>query len=130
MFYIIILTWWLQSHFLRLLSILMFVIKVPKTLTFETNLISFSIETGVYPKPIAIEWPSHQYATSPKVTISLAFLSSLMPRLVVSKYISSPQVFIWALNELNFANLSAVWELLRLSLISKLSNLRSIDNDK
>ena len=36
----------------------------------------------------------------------------------------------WALNELNLANLSAVWELLRLSLISKLSNLRSIDKYK
>jgi hypothetical protein len=53
-----------------------------------------------------------------------------MPRFAVSKYISSPQVFIWALNELNLANLRAVLELSKLSLISKSSNLRSIYNDK
>jgi hypothetical protein len=41
--------------FFRLLSIFMDVLKVPKTLTFETSLISLSIETGVFPKPIAIE---------------------------------------------------------------------------
>ena len=46
--------------FLRLLSIFVDVLKVPKTLTFETSLISLSIETGVFPKPIAIELPSHQ----------------------------------------------------------------------
>ena len=80
----------LLLSFLRLLSTFADVLKVAKTLTFETSLISLSIETGVFPKPIAIELPSHQYATSPKVTISLAFLSGLMPRLVVSKYISSP----------------------------------------
>ena len=27
----------------------------PKTLTFETSLISLSMKTGVFPKPIAIE---------------------------------------------------------------------------
>ena len=45
--------------FLRLLSIFDEVLKVAKTLTFETSLISLSIETGVFPKPIAIELPSH-----------------------------------------------------------------------
>jgi hypothetical protein len=67
---------------------------------------------------------------SSKATISLTFLSGFMPRFAVSKYISSPQVFIWALNELNLANLRAVLELSKLSLISKSSNLRSIYNDK
>jgi hypothetical protein len=41
--------------FFRLLSIFVDVIKVAKTLTFETSLISLSTETGVFPKPIAIE---------------------------------------------------------------------------
>jgi len=41
--------------FLRLLSIFEDALKVAKILTFETSLISFSIETGVFPKPIAIE---------------------------------------------------------------------------
>ena len=50
----------LLLSFLRLLSIFEDVVKVAKTLTFETSLISFSIETGVFPKPIAIELPSHQ----------------------------------------------------------------------
>jgi hypothetical protein len=45
----------LLLSFLRLLSIFVDVLKVPKTLTFETNLISLSMETGVFPKPIAIE---------------------------------------------------------------------------
>jgi hypothetical protein len=45
----------LLLSFLRLLSIFDDVLKVPKTLTFEISLISFSIETGVFPKPIAIE---------------------------------------------------------------------------
>ena len=53
--YFIILTRWLLVNFLRLLSIFEDVLKVAKTLTFETNLISFPIETGVFPKPIAIE---------------------------------------------------------------------------
>jgi hypothetical protein len=50
----------LLLSFLRLLSIFVDVLKVAKTLTFETSLISLSIETGVFPKPIAIELPSHQ----------------------------------------------------------------------
>jgi len=50
----------LLLSFLRLLSIFDDVVKVEKTLTFETSLISLSIETGVLPKPIAIELPSHQ----------------------------------------------------------------------
>ena len=50
----------LLLSFLRLFNILDEILKVAKTLTFETSLISFSIETGVFPKPIAIEWPSHQ----------------------------------------------------------------------
>jgi hypothetical protein len=41
--------------FFRLLSIFVDVLKVAKTLTFETSLISLSTETGVFPKPIAIE---------------------------------------------------------------------------
>jgi hypothetical protein len=41
--------------FFRLLSIFMDVLKVAKTLTFETSLISLSIETGVFPEQIAIE---------------------------------------------------------------------------
>jgi hypothetical protein len=45
----------LLLSFLRLLRIFVDVIKVAKTLTFETSLISLSIETGVFPKPIAIE---------------------------------------------------------------------------
>ena len=40
---------------LRLLSIFVDVVKVAKTLTFDTSLISLSMETGVFPKPIAIE---------------------------------------------------------------------------
>ena len=71
------------------------VLKVTKTLTFETSLISLSIETGVFPKPIAIELPSHQQATSPKDTISLAFLCGLIARLVVSKYyLFAPSVYL------------------------------------
>ena len=58
--YIMILNLPLFISFLRLLSIFKEALKVPKILTFETSLISFSIETGVFPKPIAIEWPSHQ----------------------------------------------------------------------
>ena len=54
-FYIIILSLSLLIRFFRLLSILDDVLKVAKTLTFETSLISLSIETGVFPKPIAIE---------------------------------------------------------------------------
>ena len=54
-YYFIVLTLSLLFNFLRLFSIFEEVLKVPKTLTFETNLISFSIETGVFPKPIAIE---------------------------------------------------------------------------
>ena len=50
----------LLVSFLRLLNIFDEVLKVAKTLTFETSLISLSIETGVFQKPIAIEWPSHQ----------------------------------------------------------------------
>ena len=50
----------LLVSFLRLLSTFADVLKVAKTLTFETSLISFSMETGVFPKPIAIELPSHQ----------------------------------------------------------------------
>ena len=53
--YIIMLNLSLLLSFLRSLSIFADVIKVAKTLTFETSLISFSIETGVFPKPIAIE---------------------------------------------------------------------------
>jgi hypothetical protein len=45
----------LLLSFLRLLRIFVDVLKVAKTLTFETSLISLSIETGVFPKPIAIE---------------------------------------------------------------------------
>jgi hypothetical protein len=45
----------LLSSFLRLLSNFVDVLKVAKTLTFETSLISLSMETGVFPKPIAIE---------------------------------------------------------------------------
>ena len=58
--YIMILNLSLLLSFLRLLSIFVDVLKVPKTLTFETSLISLSMETGVLPKPIAIELPSHQ----------------------------------------------------------------------
>ena len=58
--YIIILNLSLFLSFLRLLSIFVDVLKVAKILTFETSLISFSMETGVFPKPIAIELPSHQ----------------------------------------------------------------------
>ena len=58
--YIMILNLLVLLSFLRLFSILADVLKVAKTLTFETSLISFSIETGVFPKPIAIELPSHQ----------------------------------------------------------------------
>jgi hypothetical protein len=50
----------LLLNFMILLSIFADVIKVAKTLTFETSLISFSIETGVFPKPIAIECTSYQ----------------------------------------------------------------------
>ena len=53
--YIMILNLSLLLSFLRLLSIFVDVLKVAKTLTFETSLISFSIETGVFQKPIAIE---------------------------------------------------------------------------
>lgn len=60
MYYIIILNLSLLISFLRLFSILADVTKVAKTLTFETSLISFSKETGVFTKPIAIELPSHQ----------------------------------------------------------------------
>jgi hypothetical protein len=45
----------LLLSFLRLLRIFVDVLKAPKTLTFETSLISLSIETGVFPKPITIE---------------------------------------------------------------------------
>ena len=41
--------------FLRLLSTFEDALKVAKTFTFETSLISLSMETGVFPKPIAIE---------------------------------------------------------------------------
>ena len=41
--------------FLRLLGIFVDVLKVGKTLTFETILISLSKETAVFPKLIAIE---------------------------------------------------------------------------
>jgi hypothetical protein len=50
----------LLSCFLRLLSAFADVLKVAKTMTIETSLISLSMETGVFPKPIAIELPSHQ----------------------------------------------------------------------
>jgi hypothetical protein len=50
----------LLLSFLRLFKIFDDVLKVAKTLIFETSLISLSMETGVFPKPIAIEWPSHQ----------------------------------------------------------------------
>ena len=53
--YIMILNLSLLLSFLRLLRIFVDVLKVAKTLTFETSLISLSIETGVFPKPIAIE---------------------------------------------------------------------------
>ena len=53
--YIIILNLSLLLSFLRLLSIFVDVLKVAKKLTLETSLISLSIETGVFPKPIAIE---------------------------------------------------------------------------
>ena len=53
--YIMILNLSLLLSFLRLLSIFVDALKVAKTLTFETSLISFSIETGVFQKPIAIE---------------------------------------------------------------------------
>jgi hypothetical protein len=59
-FKIIILNLSLLLSFLRLLSIFADVLKLAKTLTFETSLISLSMETGVFPKPIAIELPSHQ----------------------------------------------------------------------
>ena len=52
---IMILNLSLLIRFLRLFNIFDDVLKVAKTLTFETSLISFSIETGVFPKPIAIE---------------------------------------------------------------------------
>jgi hypothetical protein len=52
---IMILNLSLLLSFLRLLRIFVDVLKVAKTLTFETSLISLSIETGVFPKPIAIE---------------------------------------------------------------------------
>ena len=58
--YIIILNLSILLSFLRLLSVFNEVLKVAKTLTFETSLISLLIETGVFPKPIAIELPSHQ----------------------------------------------------------------------
>ena len=58
--YIITLNFSILLSFLRLLSIFDEVLKVAKTFTFETSLISLSIETGVFPKPIAIELPSHQ----------------------------------------------------------------------
>jgi hypothetical protein len=45
----------LLLSFFRLFNVFDEVLKVPKTLTFETSLISLSIETGVFPKPIAIE---------------------------------------------------------------------------
>ena len=54
-YYFIILTLSLLFKFLRLFNTFEEVLKVAKTLTFETNLISFPIETGVFPKPIAIE---------------------------------------------------------------------------
>jgi len=50
----------LLLSFFRLLIIFVEVLKVPKTLTFETSFILFSIETGVFPKPITIEFSSHQ----------------------------------------------------------------------
>ena len=53
--YIIILNLSLLLSFLRLLSIFVDVLKVAKKLTLETSLISLSLETGVFPKPIAIE---------------------------------------------------------------------------
>jgi hypothetical protein len=53
--YIIILNLSLLLSFLRLLLIFVDVLKVAKTLTCEASLISFSIEIGVLPKPIAIE---------------------------------------------------------------------------
>ena len=46
--YIMILNLALLFSFLRLLSIFVDVIKVAKTLTFETSLVSLSIETGVF----------------------------------------------------------------------------------
>ena len=45
----------LLLRFLRLLRIFVDIPKVAKTLTFEISLISLSTETGVFPKPIAIE---------------------------------------------------------------------------
>jgi hypothetical protein len=57
---IMILNLSLLLSFLRLLRIFVDVLKVAKTLTFETSLISLSMETGVFPKPIAIELPPHQ----------------------------------------------------------------------
>jgi hypothetical protein len=54
-FYIITLNLSVLLSFFRLLSTFVDVLKVAKTLTFETSLISLSTETGVFPKPIAIE---------------------------------------------------------------------------
>jgi len=53
--YIIILTMLLLSNFFSFLGILVEVLKVAKTLTFETKLILFSNESGVFLKSIAIE---------------------------------------------------------------------------
>jgi len=58
--YIMMLNLSLLLSFFRLLIIFVEVLKVPKTLTFETSFILFSIETGVFPKPITIEFSSHQ----------------------------------------------------------------------
>jgi hypothetical protein len=45
----------LLLSFLRLFIIFADAPIVAKTLTFETSLISLSMKTGVFPKPIAIE---------------------------------------------------------------------------
>ena len=54
---------------------------------------SWSIETGVFPYPIAIADPSVQKANSPNCITSLASSSSLTWRLVL-KNISSPHIWI------------------------------------
>ena len=62
--------------------------------TLAASLISFNLLIGVFPKPIAMLFPSIQKAISPNFTISLALSSVFTLIFGISKYISSPHVFI------------------------------------
>ena len=65
----------------------------PHILVLAANLISFSFDIGVFPYPIAIHFPSIQYAISPIFIISFAsFSKSKLSSIGISKYISSPHV--------------------------------------